>query len=210
MLMEGLLGGQAPGRRHPEGRPHRGSSRSVFYAVGGGWRALAKAHIERRRSGQVVHGYTLSRSVAAILPGRFPALAARPRRSRRRPAAGANLAGGRDGHGPGAEAPRARKGGVFRAGLARRPDLFAARHGGAISRSSARGRAAHRTAAGAGAGFRSGAGVLDGRSLSEGAARGGAPQGGGLCAFGYRLERRPRPEEPEEAPAPAAISVHRR
>ncbi len=39
--------------------------RPVFYPVGGGWRALAKAHIEAVRAPvRVVHGYTLEASVA--------------------------------------------------------------------------------------------------------------------------------------------------
>ena len=75
----------------------RGFRRAVFYPVGGGWRALAKAHIEAVAAPvRVVHGYTLkaavARDFAKALSRLSPAkLAAKPgvaaRRARTLPAA---------------------------------------------------------------------------------------------------------------------------
>ena len=72
-------------------------AKPVFYAVGGGWRAVAKAHIEAVDAPvKVVHGYTLAageaRAFAKSLLGLSPAkLAATPgvadRRARTLPAA---------------------------------------------------------------------------------------------------------------------------
>ena len=63
----------------------RALARPVFYPVGGGWRALAKAHIEAVGAPvKVVHGYALEASVArdfakiAVAPARRPSSPRRP------------------------------------------------------------------------------------------------------------------------------------
>jgi exopolyphosphatase/guanosine-5'-triphosphate,3'-diphosphate pyrophosphatase len=71
--------------------------RPVFYAVGGGWRALAKAHMEAAKAPvKVVHGYTLemgearifAKSLLRLTPAKLVATSGVPqRRARTLPAA---------------------------------------------------------------------------------------------------------------------------
>ena len=79
----------------------RARGRPTFYAVGGGWRALAKAHIEAVHAPvKVVHGYTLAtaqargfaKSLLRLSPARLAATPGVPeRRARTLPAAALTL-----------------------------------------------------------------------------------------------------------------------
>jgi exopolyphosphatase / guanosine-5'-triphosphate,3'-diphosphate pyrophosphatase len=79
----------------------RALARPVFYAVGGGWRALAKAHMDAAGAPvKVVHGYTLAaaearefaRAVARLTPAKLAATPGVPeRRARTLPAAALTL-----------------------------------------------------------------------------------------------------------------------
>ena len=170
MLAEGVAVGQAPRRRHPAGGPQvrAGAGRCSIRSAAAGARLprpTSSWSTLRSRSFTATNWTaSVARDFAQFV---LRLLAGQARRdSGRRGAAGANAAGGGDGAGPCAEAPRAGAGRLFRPGIARGPASIRSSQGGAISRSPARGRATHWTAAGAGAGFRSGACVMDGRSLS--------------------------------------------
>ena len=59
-----------------------GLSRPVFYPVGGGWRSLAKAHIESVGAPvKVVHGYTLAAPATRSSTSAASRQGARPPRS---------------------------------------------------------------------------------------------------------------------------------
>ena len=146
----------------------RALAKPVFYAVGGGWRALAKAHMEAVGAPvKVVHGYTLgavearefARAVSRLSAAK---LAATPgvteRRARTLPAAALTLDRVLK-H----LTPRPRR--LFRSRPARGVSLLAAQPGGTISRSPGRGRATHRAAARARARFRARTRVLDRQPL---------------------------------------------
>ena len=120
----------------------------VFYAVGGGWRALARAHIAAtRRRFSVVHGYEVEADEARASPsalahgaGEVAALpACRP--ARRHPARGGDRAL------PRAQAAEARAGRLLGPRAARGLALRPARPCGAVPRPAARGRAIDRPAA---------------------------------------------------------------
>ena len=142
----------------------RALAKPVFYAVGGGWRALAKAHMEAVGAPvKVVHGYTLAavearefaRAVSRLTAAK---LAATPgvteRRARTLPAAALTLDRV-------LKYLNARPRRLFRSRLARGVSLLAAQPGGTISRSPGRGRATDRAAARARARFRARTRVLD-------------------------------------------------
>ena len=121
----------------------------VFYPVGGGWRALAKAHMAAVGAPvRVVHGYTLAAAEARafakklwhLSPAKLAAPAGRAQPPRAHPA------GGGTGARPGAQAPGAGAGRVLGAGPARGLALLAAAGGGALSRPAGRGRPAVRPA----------------------------------------------------------------
>ena len=135
------VAGRSDARRRAAPRPSAGSTRCCRRAcrrrsasrcstpVGGGWRALAKAHMEAANAPvKVVHGYTLATGGSARL--RQIAVAAVAGQTggdaRRAGTARAHLAGGGAGARSRAEAARARARRVFRARLARGLALFAA------------------------------------------------------------------------------------
>ena len=143
----------------------RRRSEPVFYAVGGGWRALAKAHMAE--AGAPVRSCTATRSrparrapspsssgtcstaklgasFAGVPPRRLP-----------------DPAGGRAGDGPRAQAAGAGARRLLGARRARGLALRAIAGRGALSRSAGRGRAGVRPAAGPRARIRAGAGALD-------------------------------------------------
>ena len=138
----------------------------TFYAVGGGWRAFAKAHMEAVDAPvKVVHGYTLGAQDArgfakSLLRLRRPKLAATPgvpeRRARTLPAAAFMLD---------RVLKRLAPDRVVFSALGLREGLLYSQleQGRAVSRSAGRGRATRRAAAGARARFRAGAGPVDRR-----------------------------------------------
>jgi len=112
-----------------------GLTRPVFYPVGGGWRSLAKAHIQS--VGAPVKGrsrlHARRAGSARIRAVRFAPDPGQARRdSGRRCAAGAHLAGCGAGAGSRAQASRTGARRVFGPRAARGPALFATHHGGAI------------------------------------------------------------------------------
>ena len=191
----------------------RALARPVFYPVGGGWRALAKAHMEAVGAPvKVVHGYTLgavearefARAISRVSAAK---LAATPgvteRRARTLPAA-ALLMDRVLKH----LSSRARR--LFRARPARGVSLLAAQPGRTISRSAHRGGAAHRAAPRSGAGIRPGARVVDRSSRFRRNCSRKAIAGRSLRPLRHRVERRARPPGRRELSPAAAVSIHRR
>ena len=91
-------------------------ARPVFYPVGGGWRALAKAHMETVDAPvKVVHGYTLSAAEAREFAKCGVAAVGGEARgdAGRGGSPGADFAGGGAGAGSRAEAPRTRNASSF-------------------------------------------------------------------------------------------------
>ena len=176
--------------------------RPAFYAVGGGWRALAKAHMEAVDAPvKVVHGYTLAaeaargfaKSLLRLSPARLAATPGVPeRRADTLPAAALVL-------------DRLLK------RLAPERVVFSAlglREGLLYSQLAVEeqyldplveGRAAHRPAGGARARFRPRARAVDGRALLRRDAGRDAPARRGLRAFRHRLARPARTCAPRKA-----------
>ena len=184
---------------------------SVFYPVGGGWRTLAKAHMEAVGAPvKVVHGYTIGAVEAREFARRnLTALGGEAGCDAWGDGtAGADIALCGVGAGPRAETSGPRAGRLFRSRLARGISLFSAQPRRTISRPAGRGRAAYRSAAGAGARFRAGTGVVDRQARDRRNRIGDAAPRRDLRALRHCVAGRARPPGRREFPPAAAVSVH--
>ena len=184
----------------------------VFYPVGGGWRALAKAHMMANPSPvPVVHGYKLDVAHRA----RLRPVALAHEREDARPAEGCPDPPGEDHRRrgararPRAEAARPADRGLFRAGRARRVALPADPPGGALLRSPVGRGPGLRDAPGPRARVRAGAGGLDRDPFPERDHPGAPPPGRRLRALGRRLARPRRLACRRMVPPPSPVPLHR-